>query len=72
MADVRKIEKALKAQGAVITALHGMGGIGKTATALHAVQRLVARGRFKDAQLFICDPLPATAFAPASAGALSF
>ncbi|GAA1995687.1 ATP-binding protein [Catenulispora subtropica] len=37
----------------VISAIEGMGGVGKTQLALHAVGRLADEGRFRDAQLYV-------------------
>ena len=42
--------------------IHGPGGVGKTVLAVHLAHQLVARGRYRDAQLFIdlkgADPAP--------------
>jgi tetratricopeptide (TPR) repeat protein len=48
-----EIKTALRAGATQITALEGMGGIGKTDTAVQAAHDLVDEGRFKDAQLFL-------------------
>jgi hypothetical protein len=50
---IEEIKAALRAGAAQVTALEGMGGIGKTDTAVEAAHDLVDEGRFKGAQLFI-------------------
>ena len=51
---LEQIRAVLRRGGAAVTAsLEGMGGVGKTETALFAAHELVREGRFKDAQLFI-------------------
>jgi hypothetical protein len=50
---IDEIKTVLRAGAAQVTALEGLGGIGKTDTATEAAHELVEEGRFKDAQLFI-------------------
>ena len=51
---IEGIKVALRSGGAAVTAsVEGMGGVGKTETALVAAHELVGEGRFKDAQIFI-------------------
>jgi len=68
-ADLVEVRAQLDQEGAVaISGIHGMGGIGKTALAVHLAHRLITEGRFRDAQLYLdlkgTDPLPV---APANA-----
>lgn len=50
---IEEIRASLRAGAAQVTALEGMGGIGKTDTAIEAAHDLVDEGRFKDARLFL-------------------
>lgn len=50
---IEEMKNALRAGSVQVTALEGMGGIGKTDTAIEAVHDLVDEGRFKDAQLLL-------------------
>jgi tetratricopeptide (TPR) repeat protein len=50
---IEEIKKALRMGAAQLTSLEGMGGIGKTHTAVEAAHDLVDEGLFKDAQLFL-------------------
>jgi hypothetical protein len=69
--NIEEIKAALRAGGAQVTALEGMGGIGKTDTAVEAVHDLVDEGRFEDAQLFLdLQGFSATAQPLAAADAL--
>lgn len=61
-ADLARLEQlvAARAEGegggartVLISAVEGMGGLGKTQLAVHAAHRLVAAGRYTDAQLFV-------------------
>jgi tetratricopeptide (TPR) repeat protein len=51
-AQIDQLRARLDQQGAV-TCIHGMGGIGKTALAVHVAHQIIAEGRFRDAQLTI-------------------
>jgi tetratricopeptide (TPR) repeat protein len=61
--QIAQLRKCLTAKDDMSVALiFGMGGIGKTALALHIVAQLAAEGQFSDAQLYIdlrgMDPSP--------------
>jgi tetratricopeptide (TPR) repeat protein len=63
------VRRRLRQNGAVaISGIAGMGGIGKTALALHVAQQLAVQGHYPDAQLYIdlkgTEPKP---LAPAAA-----
>ena len=59
-AEVAELRRRL-AEGVTVV-MAGMGGVGKTALAVHVAHGLAAEGRFKDAQLYInlcgTDPQP--------------
>ena len=59
-AEVAEVRRRLGEAGTV--AIQGMGGIGKTALALHVAHGLAAEGRFGDVRLYVdlkgADPLP--------------
>ncbi|HET9168132.1 MAG TPA: NB-ARC domain-containing protein [Actinocrinis sp.] len=46
-------ERPGSAQTAMVSAIQGMAGVGKTRLAVHAAHELVRAGRFTDAQLFV-------------------
>ena len=50
---IEEIKAALRAGAAQVIALEGMGGIGKTDTAVEVAHDLIVEGLFKDAQLFL-------------------
>jgi tetratricopeptide (TPR) repeat protein len=67
--EADKVRRGLSRNGTVaISGIAGMGGIGKTALALHVAHGLAAEGQFADAQLYIdlkgTEPHP---LAPAAA-----
>ena len=51
--EISQILSTLEGGGAVLTALEGMGGIGKTATGIEAIHLLREASRFKDGFVFI-------------------
>ncbi len=54
--DIARLRDALlgdDGSGAAITSVEGIGGIGKTALALHVAHQLVGEGHFPDGQMFI-------------------
>ncbi len=51
--EVEQIVAALRNGSAAVSAVEGMGGIGKTVAALVAAHRLAEEGLFPDAQIFI-------------------
>ena len=52
-ADIEKIRDALLAGGAAVTAVEGMGGIGKTVTGLQVARALRDEGAFPEGVLFV-------------------